>query len=314
MAVPPSARYQIVDNGDDGLLRMTPTLIGTQTTARKSDSYSWATIGWVSILLAVCYAPILVALVRQWNDDPDMGHGFFVPLIAGFIAWRKRDEVVGRLPGPNWWGLAIMLWAGFQLYIATLGAELFLARTSFVISIIGAVLLLGGTQYLRIFGFPLFLLFFMVPIPAVVYNQITLPLQFIASSAAEKTIDLLQIPVIREGNVLYLPQQTLNVVEACSGIRSLLTLTFLSLVYGYFFEKRTWVRVVLFFSTIPIAIVANGGRVAFTGVISQFKPELAEGWFHEAQGWVIFMIGLTILVAFHQLIIRTIHIVGRKRA
>ena len=207
-----------------------------------------------------------------------------------------------------------MLWAGLQLYIATLGAELFLARTSFVFSIIGAVLLLGGTQYLRIFSFPLFLLFFMVPIPAVIYNQLTFPLQILASRVAENTIDLLQIPVIREGNVLILPQQTLNVVEACSGIRSLLTLTFLSLVYGYFFEKRTWVRVVLFFSTIPIAIAANAGRVAFTGVISQFKPELAEGWFHEAQGWVIFMIGLTILVAFHQLIIRTLNIIRRRQA
>src|SRR5580704_12090712 len=290
---------------------MTPVLTGTETTGKASTQFSWTTIAWVSILLAVCYAPILTALVRQWNDDPDMGHGFFVPVIAGFIAWKKRQRIAEMIPAPNWWGLAIMLWAGFQLYIATLGAELFLARTSFVISIIGAVLLLGGTEYLKTFRFPLFLLFFMVPIPAVIYNQLTFPLQILASRAAETAIDLLQIPVIREGNVLILPQQTLNVVEACSGIRSLLTLTFLSLVYGYFFERRTWVRVVLFCSTIPIAITANAGRVAFTGVISQFKPELAEGWFHEAQGWVIFMIALVILIAFHQLIIRTVNVVNR---
>jgi len=293
---------------------MTPTLTESQPASSKTGSFSWATIVWVSILLAVCYAPILTALVRQWDGDPDMGHGFFVPVIAGAIAWRKRDLIADKLPAPNWWGLAVMLWAGFQLYIATLGAELFLARTSFVISIIGAVLLLGGTEYLKIFRLPLILLFFMVPIPAVIYNQITFPLQILASRAAETTIDLLQIPVIREGNVLILPQQTLNVVEACSGIRSLLTLTFLSLVYGYFFEKRMWVRVVLFFSTIPIAIAANAGRVAFTGVISQFKPELAEGWFHEAQGWVIFMIALTILVAFHQAIIRTSDFINRRHA
>ena len=292
---------------------MTPTLTESQTAGGKSASFSWVTIAWVSILLAVCYAPVLTALVSQWNYDPDMGHGFFVPLIAGFIAWKKRDRMAETIPAPNWWGLAIMLWAGFQLYIATLGAELFLARTSFVISIIGAVLLLGGTAYLRIFGFPLFLLFFMVPIPAVIYNQITFPLQMLASRVAENTIDLLQIPVIRQGNVLILPQQTLNVVEACSGIRSLLTLTFLSLVYGYFFEERTWVRIVLFFSTIPIAIAANAGRVAFTGVVSQFKPDLAEGWFHEAQGWVIFMIGLTILVAFHQFLIHASQLISRRR-
>lgn len=293
---------------------MTPTLTGTETAGRKSESFSWTTIAWVSLLLFVCYAPILTALVSQWNNDADMGHGFFVPVIAGFIAWQKRDQIADKAAKPNWWGLAIMVWAGFQLYIATLGAELFLTRTSFIFSIIGAVLLLGGTQYLRIFSFPLFLLFFMVPIPAIIYNQLTFPLQIFASRVAETTIDLLQIPVIREGNVLILPQQTLDVVEACSGIRSLLTLTFLSLVYGYFFEKRGWVRMVLFLSTIPIAIAANAGRVAFTGVISQFKPELAEGWFHEAQGWVIFMIGLTILVAFHQLIIRTVNVIRRKHA
>jgi exosortase len=292
---------------------MTPALTESQIASRRPASFSWATIAWVSILLGVCYAPILTSLVRQWNSDPDMGHGFFVPVIAAFIAWKKRGRIAEILPAPNWWGLAIMVWAGLQLYIATLGAELFLARTSFVISIIGAVLLLGGTQYLKIFGFPLFLLFFMVPIPAVIYNQLTFPLQILASRVAETAIDLLQIPVIREGNVLILPQQTLNVVEACSGIRSLLTLTFLSLVYGYFFEKRTWVRVVLFCSTIPIAIAANAGRVTFTGVISQFKPELAEGWFHEAQGWVIFMIALVILIAFHQLVIRATHLINRRK-
>src|ERR1019366_7587568 len=122
----------------------------------------------------------------------------------------------------------------------------------------------------------------------------------IASSAAENAIGMLQIPVIREGNVLELAEQKLNVVEACSGIRSLLTLTFLSLVYGYFLEKRTWLRVVLFFATIPIAIIANAGRVTLTGVIANFKPELAEGLFHEAQGWVIFMVALVILIALHQ--------------
>ncbi len=284
----------------------TPPANGTRV------SFSWGTVAWVSALLAACYAPILIALVRQWADDPDMGHGFFVPAIAAAIAWQKRDRIAGLAPKPNWWGLAIVLWAGFQLYIATLGAELFLARTSFVISIIGAVVLLGGTAYARIFAFPLFLLFFMVPIPAIIYNQLTFPLQLLASRVAEAAIDFMQIPVIREGNVLILPQTTLNVVEACSGIRSLLTLTFMSLVYGYAFEKRTWVRIVLFFSTIPVAIAANAGRVAFTGVVSQFKPELAEGWFHEAQGVVIFIVALVILVAFHQLIVRTCSLFNRK--
>jgi exosortase len=293
---------------------MTPVLTGSPPSSEKTLPLPWVTIGWVSALLAVCYGPILERLVLQWNNDPDMGHGFFVPVCAGYIAWQKRGEIAGLVPKPNWWGLAVMLWGAVQLYIGTLGAEIFLSRTSLVISIIGAVWLLGGTRYLRIFAFPLFLLFFMVPIPAIIYNQITFPLQLLASRVAEDSISLLQIPVIREGNVLVLANQSLNVVEACSGIRSLLTLTFLSLVYGYFFERRTWVRVVLFLSTIPIAIIANAGRVTITGVFAQYKPEYAEGLAHEAEGWVIFMVALVILIVFHQLIIRTVNMTSRKAA
>jgi exosortase len=275
-----------------------------ESVVKTPSPSSWVTIAWVSALLGVCYAPVVYKLIDIWATDEDMGHGFFVPVIAGYIAWQNRHKIAGRLPEPNWWGLAIMIWGALQLYLGTLGAELFLTRTSLVFSITGAVLLLGGTQYLRIFAFPIFLLFFMVPIPAVIYNQITFPLQLLASRVAENAISLLQIPIIREGNVLELASQKLNVVEACSGIRSLLTLTFLSLVYGYFCEKRMWIRVVLFFSTIPIAIIANAGRVTLTGVIANYKPELAEGLFHEAQGWVIFMVAFAILAALHQLLVR----------
>ena len=293
---------------------MTPTLSGSDTIRNNPAPFAWTTIAWVSVLIAICYFTVIIHLVGQWSTDEDMGHGFFVPVIAGYIAWQKRDQLAAHAPRPNWWGLAIVLWGAAQLYVATLGAELFLTRTSLVISIIGSVLLLGGTEYLRILSFPLFLLFFMVPIPAVIYNQITFPLQLLASRVAENSISLLGIPVIREGNILELAEQKLNVVEACSGIRSLLTLTFLSLVYGYFFEKRTWVRIVLFLSTIPIAITANAGRVTITGILASFKPELAEGLFHEAEGWVIFMVALGLLLLLHQIIIRTTNLIQSRSA
>jgi exosortase len=292
---------------------MTPTLTGSSP-SKTASVFSWVTISWVAVLLTVGYFPVLARMVGQWYNDPDMGHGFFVPLIAGYIAWLNRDRIAGIAPKPNWWGLAIMVWAGIQLYLATLGAELFTARTSLVFSIIGAVLLLGGTAYVRVFAFPLFLLFFMVPIPAVIYNSLTFPLQLRASEMAQWAIGFLGIPVLREGNVLVLPSQSLNVVEACSGIRSLLTLTFLSLVYGYFAEKRIWIRAILFFATIPIAIVANAGRVTLTGVVSEFKPELAEGLFHEAQGWVIFMAAFAILAILHQAILRAAKLFEQKHA
>jgi len=280
------------------------SVVSAAAPASKRSDFNWSSIAWFGLLLAVCYAPILAALVKNWNDDADMGHGFFVPIIAGYIAWQKRSQIADIRARPNWWGLAIVIYGAVQMYIATLGAELFLARTSFVISIIGMVLLLGGREYLRVFAFPLFLLFFMVPIPAIIYNRITFPLQIYASEAADSVLGLLGYAVLREGNILELPSQRLSVVEACSGIRSLLSLSFLSLVYGYFFEKKTWIRVALFLSTIPIAMIANAARVTLTGILSEIKPELAEGFFHEFSGWVIFMIALGIMVALHQLVIR----------
>jgi len=262
----------------------------------------WVAWAWFGALLLLSYSPVLWRLVKQWDSDPDMGHGFFVPLVAGFIVWQKRAELRALEPAPNWWGLVVVLYGGLQLWIATLGAELFLARTAFVISIIGIVLLLGGTQWVRALAFPLFLLFFMIAIPTVVYNSITFPLQLLASRISTQALDWMQIPVLREGNVLELAQQKLSVVEACSGIRSLLSLTFLSLVYGYFFESKVWVRVLLFVSTIPIAIVANASRVTLTGILTEYKPELAEGFFHTASGWVIFMVALAIMIVLHQIL------------
>ena len=274
----------------------------------------WISVAWFGLLLIACYALVLKALMGQWNNDPDMGHAFFVPLIAGYIVWRRREELMAVKSRPNWWGLVLVLWGGLQLVFATLGAELFLARTSFIITLIGMVWLLGGTMILKKLAFPLFLLCFMVPIPAVIYNRFTFNLQILASQLADGALTLLSIPVLREGNILELPNQRLSVVEACSGIRSLLSLTFLSLVYGYFFETKTWVRVVLFFSTIPIAIIANGSRVTMTGILTQVKPDMAEGFFHEAEGWVIFMIALAILIFWHQLITRTTTFIAARKS
>jgi exosortase len=281
-------------------------------TVRKSQ-LPWGKIAWFGLLIIACYAPVLRAMIAQWGSDPDMGHGFFVPVIAGYIVWQKRNELVAIKPRPNWWGLAVVILGAVQLIVGTLGVELFLARTSFVIVLIGAVWLLGGDLMLKKLAFPLFLLFFMVPIDAVIYSQITFPLQLLASRLADGALTLIAIPVLREGNILELPNQRLSVVEACSGIRSLLSLTFLSLVYGYFFEQKTWIRVVLFFSTVPIAIVANSSRVTITGVLTQVKPDAAEGFFHEAEGWVIFMVALGILILFHQLITRSLNYLEARR-
>jgi exosortase len=265
-----------------------------------SGGVSWLPILFFGALLLLLFAPVIVGMAKEWSSDDDMGHGFFVPVVAGWVVWQKREEL-SKLPvKSNNWGFLFLLWGGFQLFAGTLGVELFVARTALLASLVGVILAVWGVAALRVLAFPLFLLAFMIRIPAIIFNQITFPLQLFASSVAEIALSLVGIPVFREGNILELPSQRLSVVEACSGIRSLLSLTFLSLVYGYLFETKTWLRVVLFFATVPIAIAANAFRVTMTGILSEYKRELAEGFFHAAEGWVIFMIALMILVLVHQ--------------
>jgi exosortase len=264
----------------------------------------WMALAWFGVLLIAAYFPVVKHLVEQWSTDEDVSHGFFVPLVAGFIAWQRRDQILALDYQSAWWGLGVMAWAALQGYVGMLGAELFLQRTSFLIALVGLLLVIGGTRLVRVLAFPLLLLPFMIPIPSVIYNQITFPLQLFASQVAEFTLSLVGIPVLRDGNVLELASQKLSVVEACSGIRSLLSLSFLSLVYAYFFDQRVWMRWALLAATIPVAIVANAGRVTITGMLSEINPQLAQGFFHSLEGWIIFVIALVMLGVVHLLISR----------
>ncbi|MDX1979042.1 MAG: exosortase/archaeosortase family protein [Bryobacteraceae bacterium] len=275
-------------------------------------SFGPVALGWFALLLILCYAPILNQLVMQWTYDEDMGHGFFVPALAVYIAWQRKEELMAQALKPNMLGLLVMTLAAAQSIAGTLGAELFTQRVAFVFSVIGAVLYLGGWKAIRILSFPLFLLFFMIPIPAIIYNQITFPLQLIASQVAETTLSVLGVPVVRDGNILELPSKRLSVVEACSGIRSLLSLSFLSLIYGYFFESRIWMRWLLFVATVPIAITANASRVTMTGLLSEVNVEYSRGVYHSLSGWVVFVVAMVILLAFHQVASRTYSLLKRS--
>ena len=265
----------------------------------KARTISWMAIAWFGILLIAAYFPILKKLVLQWSTDDDVSHGFFVPVVAAYICWTRREALLRVEWKPAWWGLALVVWAGFQAYLGMLGAELFLQRSAFLMSLLGMLLVLGGTALIRELLFPLLLLPFMIPIPTVIYNQITFPLQLFASAVAERSLEVLNIPVLRDGNILELASQKLSVAEACSRIRSLLSLSFLSLVYAYFFDRKVWMRWVLLIATIPIAIIANSARVTLTGVFSEIDPSLAEGFFHEAEGWVIFTVALVMMIVLH---------------
>jgi exosortase len=237
----------------------------------------------------------------QWWSDPNFSHGFFVPAFSLFLLWQDRSRLGQIQPAPSLWGLPVIVLAMCTLVLGVFGAELFLSRMSLIMLIAGMTIFFMGWEVLRVVLFPLLFLVLMVPLPAIVFSQITFPLQILASKLSAWLLPFLGVPVFREGNVINLPAMPLEVAEACSGIRSLLSLTTLAIMYGYLLEKRVAIRVVLALASVPIAVAANGLRIVGTGLLVQYwDPDKAEGFFHAFSGWLIFVVSLVMLFILHQ--------------
>jgi exosortase len=279
-----------------------------------SRDFPYAAIAWFTLLLTVLYLAVLRPMAEEFHTQDEMGHGFFVPVVAGYVAWTRKDELLATPMKTFWPALLLVIWGFAQSIIGILGAEFFVSRTGMYMAIVGVIWTICGTEMLKKLAMPLIILLFAIRIPLFVYSKITLPLQLFASQVAEISLNALGIPCLRNGNVLELSQAKLQVVEACSGIRSLISLTFLSVVYGYFFETRNWMRLLLFLSTIPIAIGANAFRVTVTGILYEYKREWAEGVYHTLEGWSIFMIAFAALYLVHQLLDRLAKLSGSRPA
>jgi exosortase len=244
------------------------------------------------------YGGIVSSLARQWASDDNYSHGFFVVPLALYFCWERRDALTAANRRPSILGLVLITVSLAVLLAGLLGAELFLTRISLIGVIAGVVLYVWGWHHVRVLAFPIAFLVLMIPLPTIVFNQIAFPLQLLASRAGEAVINLAGIPVIREGNVLQLPSRTLEVAEACSGIRSLVSLIMLAIVLGHFTERRIGRRILIALAAIPIAIVANAARVAGTGLASELvSPTAAEGFLHTFSGWVLFVVAFIGLVA-----------------
>jgi exosortase len=277
---------------------------------RTVSSGSWRThysqfavgLTVICLLIVAVYYQVLMKLVADWWQIPDFSHGFLVPPFAAYLVWEKRESLRGIKIAPCWSGIAIIVFALVVLLLGVYGSELFLSRVSLIILLAGLVLCFGGRQFLKELRFALLVLLLAIPIPAIVFNQITFPLQLLASKLASALLPLFGVPVLREGNIIELPLMKLEVAEACSGIRSLMSLFTLAVFYGYFLERSNWRRVALVVASIPIAIAANAVRILGTGLCVQYwDPDKALGFFHEFSGWVIFLVSLVCLYAVHRM-------------
>ena len=271
--------------------------------AMKISSTARHWIVWPGLLLCLLlllYAGVLKGLVLQWWSDPDYGHGFFVPLFSFYVLWHARKRWTNCEIGPSNFGFVVMAGAVGLLLLGSIGAELFISRFSMLVLLAGMILFLAGWKTLRAVSFPLSYLIWMIPIPVIIYNQITFPLQLLASRLATAWLELVQIPVLREGNILVMSNYSLEVIEACSGIRSLMTLIALAVAYGYLVEPRVSVRYILALLMIPIAIVTNAIRIMGAGMLAhRYGPATAEGFLHEFSGWVIFVSAMILMFLCH---------------
>src|SRR3954471_13690437 len=265
-------------------------------------------IGLVCAATLVVYFPILTSLVRQWTSDDNYSHGFIVAPFAAYFAWQQRDKLAAAPRRPHWLGLVVVAGSLCVLLAGLFGAELFLTRISLIGVLAGAVLFLYGARHLRLLAFPIAFLFLMVPLPAVVFNQIAFPLQLFASGVGERVLSLCGVPVLREGNVLILPTTSLEVAQACSGIRSLVSLLTLAILLGKLTERRVGPRIALALLAVPVAIAANAARVAGTGLAADWiGARAAEGFFHEFSGWVVFVAAFALLIGLQQILHRAAH-------
>lgn len=285
------------------IVRAASTIAQEIENPTQQERLGWYQLALVAALVGVLYYHILWNLVRDWWSDPNYSHGFVIPVFCAWAIWKERARMSQIPSKPAWIGLAVVAGALAILMLGTLGAEVFLSRVSLLFLLAGLVIQFRGWRLFRAVLFPWATLFLAIPLPTIISNELTLPLQFQASRLAAGLLGMIGVPVLREGNVIQLPALSLDVAQACSGLRSLSSLIALAVIYGYLCRRRRWQRVVLILIAIPIAVLANGVRIMGSGILGQYwDPEKAEGFFHLFSGWVIFCLSLLLLIAFDMIL------------
>lgn len=283
----------------------TPMVTATRVPGLTGRPGAFRLVAQASIIIsltALLYHSVFARLVINWCSDATWSHGFLIPPFSAYIVWKERGKLAALPRNPSPWGSAIIASASGLLLLGTAGAELFLARVSFLILLWGLSVYFLGWNHFRVMLFPWACLFLMIPVPAIVFNRITFPLQLLASRLASSILASLGVPVLREGNILQLASISLEVAEACSGVRSLMTLITLVLVYGYFFERRKMRRFSLVMAAVPVAVLANSLRIVGTGLLAHYlDPEKAEGFLHAITGVAVFVFAMALILGLHQL-------------
>ncbi|PID78168.1 MAG: exosortase [Deltaproteobacteria bacterium] len=245
----------------------------------------------------------IIELINDWSVNDNFSHGFLVPFISLYMIWYKRDELSKIEIKPSNYGIIIILFGMLCAIAGNLGAELFVTRISMIITLSGIILFLFGTKIFKSLLIPVLYLIIMIPLPAIIWNKIAFPLQLFAAGNASDICQMLGLSVLREGNILHLENTSLEVIDACSGLRSLTSLIALSGAFAFISNLKISGKWILFFSAIPVAVAVNVIRLtitAFTAV--HIGPETAHGFLHEISGIIVFITALILLYLIFLLI------------
>ncbi|MDD2736008.1 MAG: exosortase/archaeosortase family protein [Desulfuromonadaceae bacterium] len=258
---------------------------------------------WVLMIaaFAAVYYPVLSGLVKAWNGSDDYSHGFLILPLSAYILWQNRSTLAAQPVEGSWFGLPLALFALFLLLLGKLGAILTLPPISMILFIWSVVIFLFGFKIFRVCSFPLIFLFFMIPVPEQIFAALTNPLQFIVTKITVSLASMMGVIIYREGNVIHLSDMTFQVVQACSGLRSIMTMLTLGAILGYFTLRSPFLRLILVAAGVPIAIAVNIFRV-FTMVIAYnyFKFNLTEGTPHTVLGLLVFALGFVFFIIFQK--------------
>lgn len=259
----------------------------------------------IAVPLTLIYYSVMKELINDWIRLPDFSHGFLIPAVSLYFVYERRKELSVLSPSTAWGGLGLIIFGILLLLLGNLATEYFTMRFSLLLVIGGIILFLLGKDFCKTLLFPLIFLIFIIPLPSILMDRITFPMQVFASKVAARSLYFIGIPVLREGNIILLANTSLEVAEACSGIRSLISLLALSVVFAYFSQKVLWKRILLILSTFPIAIIANAARVTGTGILAhRYGDPVAEGFFHNFSGWILFVVAFICLFGIGALISR----------
>jgi len=260
-------------------------------------------LGLLFLAFLALYYPFIQTLVRDWCTNDNYSQGYFIPFVSAFMIWWIRDELAAIDLKPSNWGIVLIALGLLQLFIAKVGSEYFLERTSMIVVLFGLCLFLFGGRWTKTIWLPLVYLIFMIPLPAIIWNRIAFPMQLFASAITEDVVRLMGIPVLREGNVLHLARTSLEVVDACSGLRSLVNILGLAVGLGFLMNKEAWKRWAMFLAAFPIAIIVNIVRLAGTAVLaSHYGGDVARGFLHDFSGWLVFVAGIGLLIGVQGLL------------